>query len=168
MGLPIVNQSYHTDGRALWVMEKMMRQEVDKSSFAHSLTLLMYSDIFTIYVPRAFQPIFSKPLILQHTRKAIQSVRLGWFIAIFDIRSRWSSHDWATFSSWSAPDQIFFYKMERVVSFLVRGFKHWSRFDFAADDSNFKVVHSSQLFGLWRTLAPLWGRNLTTILLWWP
>ena len=92
MGLPIVNQSYHADGRALWVTKKRKRQEVDKSSFTNTLTFLMSSDIFTIYVPRAFQPIFSNPLILQHARKAIQSVRLGRFIAIFDIRICRSSH----------------------------------------------------------------------------
>ena len=38
VGLPIVNQSYHADGRALWVTKKMMRQEVDKSSFTYTLT----------------------------------------------------------------------------------------------------------------------------------
>ena len=29
VGLPIVNQSYHADGRALWVTKKRKRQEVE-------------------------------------------------------------------------------------------------------------------------------------------
>ena len=92
VGLPIVNQSYHADGRALWVTKTMMMQEVDKSSFTNTLTFLMSNDIITIYVPRGFQRIYHNPLILQHVDKAQLLVRLERFCAVSDIRICSSSY----------------------------------------------------------------------------
>ena len=93
MGLPIVNESYHADGRALWWTKKVKRQEVDVSSFTNTLTFFTSDDIITIYVPRGFQRAAPRPLILQHVKKAAVLGSLARNPALCDIQFRRSSFE---------------------------------------------------------------------------
>ena len=63
------------------ILSESERQEVNSSSSTNTLTFPMSSGSITIYVPRAFQRAVPHPLILQHSRKAVQSL-ISEFVAL--------------------------------------------------------------------------------------
>ena len=66
--------------------------EVNCSSFTNTWPILISNGSITIYVPRAFQRAYPRPLIRQHMKTAAVNVRLERNPALCDIRFRRSSY----------------------------------------------------------------------------
>ena len=73
------------------ILSESERQEVNSSSSTNTLTFLISSGSITIYVPRAFQRIFSNPPIRPLAKKNAKRVRPARNVTMSDIRSSRSS-----------------------------------------------------------------------------
>ena len=60
VGLPIVNQSYHADGRALWVTKKMERQEVETVQFHEYFDFFNFERLYHYLRSKSFPTHYLK------------------------------------------------------------------------------------------------------------